>query len=180
MENTTSPAKSGLIYGLLFGVIMILEFVVGYVMNIDPQTNHGYGIGINVLNFLLLPSVFIYLGCTNYKTKLNSGFITFGECLKIGVTICVIAGLISALFSSVFGMIFPEYFEEMYRKVSKMMMEKNPQMTSEQLDMAISMMKKFSNPAIAIPASIAIYAFIGLIYSLIVGAIVKKDPNQSF
>jgi hypothetical protein len=180
MENTASPAKSSLIYGLLFGVIMILEFVIGYVMNIDPQTNQGYGIAINVLNFLLLPSIFIYLGCTNYKTKLNSGFITFGECLKIGVTICVIAGLISALFSSVFGVIFPEYFEEMYRKVSRMMMEKNPQMTKEQLDMAISMMKKFSNPAIAIPASIAIYAFIGLIYSLIVGAIVKKDPNQSF
>ena len=180
MENTASPAKSSLIYGLLFGVIMILEFVIGYVMNIDPQTNQGYGIAINVLNFLLLPSVFIYLGCTNYKTKLNSGFITFGECLKIGVTICVIAGLISALFSSVFGMIFPEYFEEMYRKVSRMMMEKNPQMTTEQLDMAISMMKKFSNPAIAIPVSVVMYAFIGLIYSLIIGAIVKKDPNQSF
>ena len=180
MENTTSPAKSGLIYGLFFGVIMILEFVVGYVMNIDPQTNQGYGIAINVLNFLLLPSVFIYLGCNNYKTNSNSGFITFGECLKIGVTICVIAGLISALFSSVFGMIFPEYFEEMYRKVSRMMMEKNPQMTTEQLDMAISMMKKFSNPAIAIPVSVVMYAFIGLIYSLIIGAIVKKDPNQSF
>ncbi|WP_395064599.1 DUF4199 domain-containing protein [Flavobacterium sp.] len=180
MENTTSPAKSGLLYGLLFGVIMILEFVIGYVMNIDPQTNQGYGITINVLNFFVLPSTFIYLGCNNYKMKLNSGFISFGECLRIGVTICIIAGLISALFSSVFGMIFPEYFEEMYRKVSKMMMEKNPQMTSEQLDMAVSMMKKFSNPVIAIPASIAIYAFIGLIYSLIIGAILKKDANQSY
>jgi Protein of unknown function (DUF4199) len=149
-------------------------------MNIDPQTNQGYGIIINVLNFLILPLILIYFGCNNYKMKLNSGFITFGQCLKIGVTICIIAGLISALFSTVFGMLFPEYFEEMYRKISKMMVEKNPQMTSEQLDMAISMMKKFSNPAIAIPFSIAIYAFIGLIYSLIVGAIVKKDPNQSF
>lgn len=180
MDQKTSASKSGLQYGLIFGLIMILEFVVGYVMNIDPQTNQAYGITINVLNFFVFPATFIYAGCTNYKTNLNSGFISFSECLKIGVTVCIIAGLISALFSTVFGMIYPEYFEEMYRKISRMMIEKNPEMTSEQLEMSVSMMKKFSNPAIAIPAAIAIYAFIGLIYSLIIGAIVKKDANQSF
>ena len=93
MDKTTSPAQSSLIYGLFFGSIMILEFVIGYVLNIDPQTNKGYGIGINVLNFLVLPLTFIYLGCSNFKMKLNLGFISFGECLKIGVTICVIAAL---------------------------------------------------------------------------------------
>ncbi|MBY0486063.1 MAG: DUF4199 domain-containing protein [Flavobacteriaceae bacterium] len=180
MENTASPAKSGLIYGLLFGVIMILEFVIGYVMNIDPQTNRSYGITINVLNFLLLPLVFIYLGCDNYKMKLNSGFVSFGQCLKIGVTICVIAGLIYSVFSSVFGMIFPEYFEEMFRKMRIVMTEKSPEMTSEQIDMAISFSKKFMNPVIAIPSTVVMFAFIGLIYSLIIGAIVKKDANQSF
>jgi hypothetical protein len=180
MENTTSPAKSGLIYGLLFGVIMILEFVIGYVMNIDPQTNKAYGITINVLNFLVLPIVFIFIGCNNYKTKFNSGFVSFGECLKIGVTICVIAALISSVFMGIFGMIFPEYFEQMFSKMRTIMAEKSPQMTSEQIDMAISMTKKFMSPVFAIPLTIVMYAFMGLIYSLIVGAIVKKDPNQSF
>lgn len=180
MENTASPAKSSLIYGLLFGVIMVLEFVIGYVMNIDPQTNKGYGITINVLNFLILPLSFIFLGCNNFKTNLNSGFVSFGECLKIGVTICVIAALISSVFMGVFGMIFPEYFEQMLSKMRIIMAEKSPQMTSEQIDMAISMTKKFMSPIFAIPITIVMYAFIGLIYSLIVGAIVKKDPNQSF
>ena len=69
---------------------------------------------------------------------------------------------------------------EMYDKVADMMVEKNPEMTQEQIEMSISMMKKFSNPAIAIPATIVMYAFIGLIYSLIIGAIIKKEPNQGF
>jgi energy-converting hydrogenase Eha subunit A len=99
--------------------------------------------------------------------------------LKIGVTICVIAGLVSAIFSGVFGMIFPEYFEEVFDKVGKMMVEKNPDMPSAQIEMSISMMKKFSNPAISIPITVLMFAFIGLIWSLIVGAIVKKDRNQS-
>ena len=59
MENNISPAKSALLYGMLFGVLMILEFVIGYVMSVDPQTNRGYGITINVLNFFILPGLFI-------------------------------------------------------------------------------------------------------------------------
>lgn len=180
MENKTSVAKSGIIYGVLFGAIMILEFVIGYVMNIDPATYPTYGTIINVLNYLILPLLFIYIGCNEYKMKINSGFISFGNCLKIGVTICIIAGIVYGIFFVIFNLISPEYLNQMYEKIGKMMVEKNPEMTQEQIEVSISMMKKFSKPAIAVPATIAMYAFIGLIHSLIIGAIVKKDANQSF
>jgi hypothetical protein len=36
------------------------------------------------------------------------------------------------------------------------------------------------NPAVAIPFTIAMYAFLGLIYSLIVGAVMKKENPQSY
>ena len=180
MDNNVSPAKSALLYGMLFGVIMILEFVIGYVLDIDPQTNKAYGISINVFNFLILPGLFIYTGCNNFKIKLNSGFISFGQCLKIGVTICILAALIYSIFTSIFNVLFPEYFSHMFDKMRTIMAEKSPQLTSEQIDMAISFSKKFLNPAIAIPTTVVMYAFLGLIFSLIIGAIVKKDPNQSF
>jgi hypothetical protein len=80
----------------------------------------------------------------------------------------------------IFNFILPEYMVEMYDKVGKMMVEKNPEMTTEQIEMSISMIKKFSQPAILLPISVLMYAFIGLIWSLIVGAIVKKDSNQGF
>jgi Protein of unknown function (DUF4199) len=179
MENTITPAKSGLQYGILFGIVMILELVIGYVMNVDPTSNPMYGTLINILNFLVLPLLFIYLGCTNYKLKINNGFISFGQCLKIGVAICVIAGLIYALFSSGFNILFPEYLEDIYRKSAQMMRKQNPSMSAEELEMGVSMIKKFSNPMIAIPLSIVMFAFIGLIHSLIIGAIVKKDANHS-
>lgn len=180
ISATKSASKSGLQFGFIFGLIMILEFVVGYVLNIDPQSNKVYGLIINLLNFLVLPLTFIYLACDNYKTKLNSGFISFSECLKIGVSVCVIAGLIYGLFSATFAYIFPEYFEEMFRKMRTIMAEENSKLTSEQIDMTISFSKKFMNPAISIPTTVVMYAFFGLIYSLIIGAIVKKDANQSF
>ncbi|HPW97310.1 MAG TPA: DUF4199 domain-containing protein [Flavobacterium sp.] len=181
MENQTSPAKSALSYGLFFGLIMGIELILGYVLNIDPQTNSTYGIAINVLNYLALPFIFIYIACNNYKNKLNNGFITFGQCLKIGVLVCVIAALVYGVFYTIFQLFVPEYFNGMLDKMDKILRDKNAEMTQEQIDMAISMTKKFMSPAIAVPITIAIFAFVGLLHSLLVGAIVKKDPiNQSF
>lgn len=175
--NAKSPAKSGLQLGILFGVIMVLEFVLSYVLNIDPISNPAFGTTLNILNYLVLPVLFILMACNNFK-KSNSGFISFGECLKTGVTLCVIAGLIYGLFSVLFNLIFPEFIDEIMSKMRTVMIEKSPDMTSEQLETALSMTKKFMSPAFALPITLVMFAFIGLIYSLIIGAIVKKDrPN---
>jgi hypothetical protein len=175
MEKKVSPSKSALQYGALFGVLMILEFVIVYVMDVDPITNPTTGIIINILNYLVFPVSIISIGCVNYKKNLNNGFVTFGECLKIGVTICLIAGLIYGVFSAVFNMIFPEFVEDIMKKTRQVMLQQNPNMTSEQAEMTISMTKKFMNTAIVIPATVAMFSFMGLIFSLIIGAFVKNE-----
>jgi hypothetical protein len=179
MDQKVSPSKSALQYGALFGVLMVLEFVIVYVMDIDPISNPTTGIVINTLNYLIFPVSIITFGSVNFKKNLNNGFVSFGECLKIGVTICLIAGLIYGVFSAVFNMIFPEFVEEIMKKTRQVMLQQNPNMTSEQAEMAISMTKKFMNPAIVIPATVAMFSFIGLIYSLIIGAFVKNENPHS-
>jgi hypothetical protein len=59
------------------------------------------------------------------------------------------------------------------------MIRQNPNITSKDMEMGIEMMKKFSNPLIVLPVTLAMYSFIGLLYSLIVGAIVKNQNPQS-
>lgn len=180
MEQKISPSKSALQFGLLFGILMVLEFVIVYVIDVDPISNPTAGIVINTLNYLVFPVSIITFSCMNYKKNLNNGFISFGECLKIGVTICLIAGLIYGIFSAVFNMVFPEFMEDLLKKTRQVILKQNPTMTSDQVEMAISMTKKFMNPAIVIPVTVAMYSFIGLIYSLIIGAFVKNDNPQSF
>ena len=180
MENTTSPAKSSIQLGVLFGIIMILELVISFVLDINPATNKAYGICINLLNYLIIPIGLIYVGCTNYKNKINSGFISLGECLKTGVTICVIAALLYAVFSAVFNMIFPEFVAKMLNDAKEAMLQQNPDMPAEQMEMGLSMAKKFMNPVFSIPITVIMFAFIGLIYSLILGAIVKKERPISY
>jgi hypothetical protein len=179
MENSVSPAKSGTLYGVLFGVIMILEFVIMYLIGMRSLVDTLFGTIVNIANYLVLPIVFIYIGCTNYKKNINNGFITFGECLKVGVSIAFVAAIIYALFSVLFNFIFPEFIDEMISITKESMLKKNPEMTSEQLEMGLSMVKKFSNPLIVFPFTLAMYSFLGLIYSLLVGAIVKNEKPQS-
>ena len=77
MSEITSPAKSAVQYGVFFGVIMVLEFVILYIIGIDTITNPAVGIVINLLNFFVLPILFITLACNNFKKNINNGVISF-------------------------------------------------------------------------------------------------------
>jgi hypothetical protein len=178
MENKISPSKNAIQYGVIFGAIMVLEFVITYIADIDPISTPSVGIVINLLNYLILPITLIYIACNSFKTKINFGFISFSQCLKSGVTVCLIAALISAVFSAIFIFIFPEFVDEIIDKTRQVMQKGNSNMTSEQIEVALSWTRKFMNPLITIPATIVMFSFIGLIYSLIIGAIVKKDNPQ--
>lgn len=180
MENKTTIAKSATQYGLLLGVITIFEFVIGYILNIDPQTNKTFGIVMNIANLLILPFIFTYIACNHYKNKINEGFISFGQCLKTGVTIGLISSVVYGIFYFVFTLIFPEFVPELIEKIISITIKERPSITKEELDMSLSIMQKMMNPYVTIPLSIVMNCFIYLIHSLIVGAIVKKDANQSF
>jgi hypothetical protein len=175
MDVKISPAKSGTPYGVLFGVIMILEFVIMYVIGMKSLANTSVGTIINVANYLILPLLFIYLGCIHYKKNINNGFISFSECLKTGVSITFIAGLIYALFSVLFNLIFPDFVNEVLDITKAQMITQNPNITDKELEIGLGMVKKFMNPLIVFPVTLVMYSLIGLLYSLLIGAIVKND-----
>jgi len=179
MEKNISPAKSGILYGVLFGVVMVLEFVIMYIIGMKSLVGTSVGLVVSIANYMVLPVLFIYLGCANYKNTINNGFMTLGECLKTGVSITFVAAFIYALFNVIFNFIYPDFINEMIAIIKEATLAKKPDLTSEQLDMILSMQRKFMNPFIAFPATLAMYSFFGLIYSLIIGAIVKNENPQS-
>ncbi|WP_306353891.1 DUF4199 domain-containing protein [Flavobacterium sp. '19STA2R22 D10 B1'] len=180
MKETISPSKSALQLGILFGVIMVLEFVISYVLHLTPTDNPSAGMIMSILNYFVLPVVFITIGCINYKKNFNGGFISFGQCLKIGVSITVLAALIYSIFYIIFIQIFPDFLDSSMADVKTVMLKNNPEMTKDQIETAISVTRKFMSPWILAPSTMAIYAFIGLIFSLIVGAFVKNDKPTGY
>ena len=174
MENQKTTTKIGLEYGIFFGSAMVLVFVIIYAMGIDLFENPMIGTTSSLLSYIVFPVTFISLAIVAYK-KANQGYLSIGESIKTGVTVAFIAAAIMALFNVVFNMIFPEYMDEILSQTRKIMMKQNPSMTSAQINQALEMTKKFSSPIFSVPLTILIFTFVGLIYSLIIGAINKKD-----
>ncbi|MCO6148499.1 DUF4199 domain-containing protein [Flavobacterium sp. NRK1] len=184
MENTEivkkpSLAKSTLPYGITFGLILFVEFIISYAFGLNSAENKMIGVIMFLFNNILFPFLFILLACNNYKNKINGGYISFGESLKAGVSVSVIAAAVSSITTSLFYIIIPEAKTQILEQ-TKVSLAAQPGMTAEGMKMALKMTEIFTKPYVMIPFSILIYAFIGLIISLIVGAIVKKDNPGAF
>lgn len=177
MIEKISPAKSGLSLGLLFGLIMVLEFVIMYLIGMKSLVNSSAGLIVNSANYLILPLLFIFLGCNNYKNNINNGNITLSECLKVGISITFLAAFIYAAFNVIFNILFPDFVNEMIEISKEAMISKTPNLTDEKLETGLTMIKKFMNPFIVFPVTLAMYSFFGLIYSLIIGAFVKNEKS---
>ena len=98
--------------------------------------------------------------------------------MKTGVSSAFIAAFLFAIFNLVFNLIFPEFLDEILGHTRQIMLKQNPNMTEDQIETAISITKKFSSPLFSVPTTLLTFSFLGLIYSLIIGLIVKKDHNQ--
>ncbi|MFD2603219.1 MULTISPECIES: DUF4199 domain-containing protein [Flavobacterium] len=178
-------AKSTLPYGIIFGTILVLEFVVSYTLQLNAAENKMIGVLMSLMNYLVLPFVFILLACNNFKNKLNKGYISFSQSIKAGVAVSVVAALVSSVITSIFYVAVPDAKAQILEQ-TKISLASQPGMTSEAVNAAIKMTEVFMAPYIAIPVTVLIFAFVGLIISLIVGAIVKKEnpygdytPNEN-
>lgn len=179
MEQKISPAKAALSYGIVFGIVMFVELVIAFSLKLDAQSNPTVGVLINLLNFLILPVLFITLACNHFKNKLNGGYISFGQSIKCGVSVTVLAGTLFAILNAIFYVILPEAKEQVLDQM-KTAMAQQPNMTSEMLKQYMTGVELMMRPYISIPVTMIIYAFTGFIISLIVGAIVKKDNPGAF
>ncbi len=168
--QNASVKKIGTSYGLLLGLLSILLSVIAYVMGVHIERPWW----LSLLSFALMIFVILY-GLKQFK-KENGGFISLGESLKTGLAISLIAGIIGALFNYVFVTIIePEFVNQMMDITREKMIEQNPNMTEEQMEMGLSISKKMMSPLIMSAFAIIASLFFGFIISLITGLIIKRD-----
>jgi len=171
MENKKSILKYSTTPGIILGIVFILISVIIYVSGIDQFENKWAN---NLIYIPMIIAIVYYQ--KDYRDNLNSGFLSIGEAVKIGVTVVVIATILSSIYSFIFlTYIEPDFMENMLIKVEEQILETNPEMTEAQLDMSISMAKKFMTPAFTIPMAIIWNAILALVVSLISGLVLKKS-----
>ena len=173
MENQKSSATQTMLnYGLILGILSILMSVGIYAMGMIYEQ----GIAVMLLSFVIM-AVVIFLGLKNFKGV--NGSLTLGQALKVGLGIALISAIISVIYNQIFiNFIEPDFMENMMKVGEQKMLEQNPNMTDEQLEVAKGMQEKMSSPLIGIAFGIIGSLFFGFIISLIEGLILKTPTVE--
>lgn len=169
-----SVKKIALNYGLILALLSIVVSVIAYVT--DNHIDRPWW--VSVLSTVVMIGVIVY-GLKEYKNE-NSGFLSIGDALKVGLAISLIAGIIGALYNYVFiTVIEPDFVSQMLDMTRDQMVEQNPDMTQEQMDMAIGISEKMMQPSIMSAIGIIATLFFGFIISLISGLIMKQNRPEN-
>ena len=172
MEETKKTTIKEIIfnYGGLLGLVSIIIASINYAVG-NPYQPHWT---VSVSSILITTAVII-LGIKKFKAG-QEGYLTLSEALKTGMGIALISALIYVIFQFILtGYVDPDYYDKALELQRATMIERNPDLTDEQIESAISMAKKFTSPYITAAISIIASLFIGFIISIIGGSIMKKN-----
>jgi len=171
MENQTPTKGIMLNYGLYLGITSILISLSIWAAGL--LLSMGWLAG--VLGFVAMVT-FIVLGIKKFKTN-NNNLLSFGQALKVGVGIAVVSALLAVVYNLIFTNFIAPEFQEQAMEVQRLAWQE-ANMTSEQIDAAEEIAKKFSSPAITSAISIVASAFFGFVISAIAGAIMKRSQED--
>lgn len=161
-ENQPKTGKFALTYGLILGIMGIIVTLMLYSLDMHYQG----GLAVMLISVGLMLGAVI-LGMLQFK-KTNNGMMSFSQGLKIGVGICLIAGIIGVMFNQVMsGIIDPEMMSKAMEYQRSQLLE-GTALTPEQIDQQIEMGQKFATPTFQI--------LFGLIFSIVLGFIVSLIP----
>ena len=159
------------IKGLIISLIIIVYSVAGHLLNIYLESWFGW-IGAVILLVGIIWSTNVY------GTQMNHN-VTFGNLFGHGFKVTAVVICITFVFTllSVY-VLFPDTIDQIVQYQSEKAIESG-KMTSEQLQQALPMMKKFT-PIGLFAGSVIFDAIIGAIGALIGAAVTKKKPQDPF
>ncbi|MCD6013511.1 MAG: hypothetical protein K0Q79_3373 [Flavipsychrobacter sp.] len=163
-QKKQTHIQYGLITGMIMAVISIAIYLAGW----------SFKPGMSWLPYLPF-LVGILMNAMAYS-KANDGYVTFGNVYGSCIKMSMIVALIMVAWALICVFVFPE-MKDKAMEYARAEMAKDPKMTEEIMDTALSMTQKFWNPII-IATAIFGTMFWGAILSLIGAAVAKKNGEK--
>lgn len=162
---------SHIVKGAILGAFSILFSIIVYVFNLYAIT------WLSWVSYAVIVGGIIY-GNIVYANQ-NGNNVSFGNIFAHGFKTTAVLIVISVVFTFLsMKVLFPDMIDKII-DLSRAQMEKNPQMTDEMIEQAITMTKKFFVP-FAIGGVLIGTGFMGAIASLIGAGVAKKNPVDPF
>ncbi|MFL9839117.1 DUF4199 domain-containing protein [Flavobacterium sp. ST-75] len=170
--------KTILTYGLIGGVISTIGYIITILTGHENMTN------AMIIGFASMFIAFslIFVAIKSYRDKQTGGVISFGSAFKMGV-------LMSLITSSIYVIVwlialynfFPDFAQQYGDKIVEQMREAGK--TAEQINAQIAenaiLVENYKNPIMVILYTYMEILPIGLLFSLLAAAILKKKPQPA-
>ena len=161
-------------YGAVLGLCLVaIAFIMWSVGADDKQS-----VILALLNNAITIA-FIAYAIIQYRDINNNGFISYAESLKLGTTVAFFSSIILVFYQFIYiSYIDPNALSEIMKITEQAMLKSKPEISDEDLDMALEMTGKLMQPHWMMIMGMLGGTFMGFLYSLIISIFVKKeDPT---
>ena len=169
MDKKTTIFNHALIWGAILGIVLIVYNLLLYFLDLSTNRALGY------VSWLISIAIVFY-AMKVYRDSVNQGILSFRDAFVTGFLVCVISGFISAVFAYIqFNYISPELIDKMAQIAEERFLSRG--MSDDMVERSMAMSRKFLTPGSISIMAFVMSVFFGAFISLILAAIVKKEPN---
>lgn len=167
--KTSTMLKHVANYGLVAGLMLIAYSLFTYLIGQSLNKTLGY------LSLVIL-AICLYIFSKQYRDKVNGGVLTYGQGFSVGLLVGIFAGILVTFFSVIeLTYIDPSLIDKQLDMIEQQLLAKG--MSEDQVEMAISMSKKWMTPGLMFIGGILSFAFWSALISLITAAVLRKNPS---
>ena len=167
--------KFGMNYGAVLGLILILIALLSWVLGVDEQES----MVPSIINNIVIIG-FLYYSILQFRDKMNNGFISYSESLKLGTTVAFFSSVIMAFYTFIYiSYLNPDMLANIMYMTEQAVLESNPEISEEELELALEMTNNFTQPHWLMIMGVLSGTFMGFFYSAIISFFVKNnDPDK--
>ena len=163
-------------YGLLAGLVLVVLGLLVHLSGMVDYTDQGGGSNwvVNILNWGITIAA-IVMAVKQHREEDLGGFISFGRSFRVGFLVTLVIMVISVVWGYIFfSFVEPGLIEDILTASREQMIEKQG-MSEEQAEQGLKMMSWMFTPAMMSLMGGIFSVIAGVIFSLIVGAIMKRE-----
>lgn len=163
-------------YSIISGLLTIIASLS---FNLTGISKPGGSMGANLVPMLVNIGIFVFAygsAFRDHRDQELGGYITLGRCMKIGIFISLITGVVAGLFTVIYmHFVDPNMIQDAMNLQMAEFEKKG--MSDEEIQQAMKIGGMMQNPIVLLIFSVFGTAIFGLIGSLILGLFIKKDPK---
>ena len=166
--------KFSMNYGALLGFSLVALSLLFWTMGIDEQKSTIPSLLSNILTVGIL----IY-SIIQYRDNHNNAFITYGSAVKLGTTVAFFSSVIMAFYTFIhISYLNPDSISVILSTTEQSILETQPEISDEELDLALSMTEKLMQPHWMMIMGMLAGTFMGFIYSLIISIFLRTKQSS--